>query len=94
MASLLRTLVGFERIKITVRLRPYEVDYYKGPRPHDKEVEEEEWEDCIERFDKTLGPWLGTADMSSGFGNGEEGSGNCFESMLYFYFYPKFYMSS
>lgn len=94
MASLLRTFVGFQRIKITVRLRPYEVDYYKGPRPHDREVEEEEWEDCIERFDERLGPWLGTADMSSSFGNGEEGSGNCFESMLFFNFYPGFCMSS
>ena len=93
MASLLRTFVGFERIKITVRLRAYETDYYKGPRPYDREVEEEEWEDCIRSFNERLGPWLGTADMSAGFGNDEEGSGNCFESMIYFNFYQGFRMS-
>ena len=91
MASLLRTFVGFERIKITVRLRPYEVDYYKGPRPHDREVEEEELEDCIRSFDERLRPWLGTTNMSAGFG---EGSGNCYESMIYFNFYQGFRMSS
>ena len=94
MARVLRTLVGFERIKVTVRLRPYETDPYKGPRPHDPEVQEEEWEDCIRSFDERLGPWLGNADwMSVGFGNDAEGSGNVFESMLFFDFYPEFRMS-
>lgn len=89
MGSVLRTFVGFERIRITVRLRPYDGGNGERIRPYDWDVEEEEREDYVNAMDERLGPWLGLAQWTVlGDDNTSEGSGNAFESMLFLDFYP------
>lgn len=89
MGNVLRTFVGFKRIRITVRLRPYDDGNGERIRPYDWDVEEEEREDYVNAMAERLGPWLGLAQWTIlGDDNTSEGSGNAFESMLFLDFYP------
>ncbi|KAF6230556.1 hypothetical protein HO133_004900 [Letharia lupina] len=83
MAGVLRNYVGFERIRITVRLRPYEFGGGGRVPPFDWEIVEERREDYIKEMDKRLGPWLGPADcMNLGDGTTTEGQGDVVDSMV------------
>lgn len=65
MVSLLRTFLGFERIRITVRLRSYDIEDDEGHTLSYTLGIEEQREDYIKEMDERLGPWLGPADCTS-----------------------------
>lgn len=65
LVSLLRTFVGFERIKITIRLRSYDAeDDDEHTLSYNLGIKEQR-EDYVKEMDERLGPWLGPADCTS-----------------------------
>lgn len=90
LASVLRTFVGFERIRITVQLRLNEDDDVDRFRPYDRNDAELEREIYIDDVNERLGPSLGLAQPTFlGEKNTSQGWGNAFDSMLFLDFYPR-----
>ncbi|KAL9066083.1 MAG: hypothetical protein Q9161_007808 [Pseudevernia consocians] len=93
MVSLLRTFVGFERIRITVRLRSYDIEDDEGDSLSYTLNMKEQREDYIKEMDERLGSYLGPAGCTSIDDPDTADSWGVSESLLSLEFRPRALLS-
>lgn len=76
MGRVFSRFVGFDVVRVEVRLMPYEVDYGGRLRPYDDQKKDGQRDNCLRLVEERLGSTLGEAKWE------DKESGNCFEDVI------------